>query len=243
MARLKVSMPFKIAFLLFAGVVAIAFSGYLSYKSLSSVVTMIYSNNSPDDGLVTIQEITTTIDRAENNVRLYGLTRDDLYLRKYKGLTNGIDSVIDKLYKQYQEDEWFSHKIDTIDALINVKTQVWLEMISIWQYDSTRSAISDLAERFQPVEPVPEVKEGFFKRVFGKKKKEEVDSSSQNEEILELIDEIEQIEKETELQHKAKETELTQSSSSLNEAFLSLMSQLEAYERTLDQARYEKAEV
>ena len=133
MARLKVSMPFKIAFLLFAGVVVIAFSGYLSYKSLSSVVTMIYSNNSPDDGLVTIQEITTTIDRAENNVRLYGLTREDLYLRKYNGLINGIDSVIDKLYMQYPEDEWFSDKIDTINALINVKTQVWMEMISIWQ--------------------------------------------------------------------------------------------------------------
>jgi len=241
MARLKVSMPFKIAFLLFAGVVVIAFSGYLSYKSLSSVVTMIYSNNSPDDGLATIQEITTTIDRAENNVRLYGLTREDLYLRKYKGLTNGIDSVIDKLYKQYPEDEWFAHKIDTINALINVKTQVWMEMISIWQYDSTRSAISDLAELFQPVEPVPEVKQGFFKRIFGKKKKEEVDPSSQNEEILELIGEIEKIEQETELQLQAKETELTRSSRSLNEAFLSLMSQLEAYERTLDLARYEKA--
>ncbi len=241
MARLKVSMPFKIAFLLFAGVVIIAFSGYLSYKSISSVVTMIYSNNSPDDGLATIQEITTTIDRAENNVRLYGLTKEDNYLRKYYGLINGIDSVIDKLYKQYPEDEWFAHKIDTIDALINVKTQVWREMISIWQYDSTRNAISDLAEHFQPVEPIPEVKQGFFKRIFGKKKKEEVDPSSQNEEILELIGEIEKNEKETELQLQAKETELTRSSSSLNEAFLSLMSQLEAYERALDLARFEKA--
>ena len=241
MAQLKVSMPFKIAFLLFAGVVIIAFSGYLSYKSISSVVTMIYDNNSPDDGLATIQEITTTIDRAENNVRLYGLTREDNYLRKYNGLINGIDSVIDKLYKQYPEDEWFAHKIDTIDALIIVKTQVWREMISIWQYDSTRNAISDLAEHFQPVEPVTEVKQGFFKRIFGKKKKEELDPSSQNEEILELIGEIEKIEKETELQLQAKETELTRSSSSLNEAFLSLMSQLEAYERALDLARYEKA--
>jgi len=241
MAQLKVSMPFKIALLLFTGVVIIAFSGYLSYKSISSVVTMIYNNNSPDDGLATIQEITTTIDRAENNVRLYGLTREDNYLRKYNGLIIGIDSVIGKLYKQYPEDEWFTHKIDTINALINVKTKVWREMISIWRYDSTRNVISDLAERFQPVEPVPEVKQGFFKRIFGKKKKEEPDSSSQNEEILELIGEIEKIERETELQLQAKETELTQSSSSLNEAFLSLMSQLEAYERTLDLERYEKA--
>ncbi|MEN8203960.1 MAG: ATP-binding protein [Bacteroidota bacterium] len=241
MARLKVSMPFKISLLLFAGVVILTFSGYLSYKSISSVVTMIYSNNTPDDGLATIQEITTTIDRAENNVRLYGLTKEDNYLRKYYGLISGIDSVIDKLYRQYPDDEWFSLKIDTINALINVKAQVWREMISIWQYDSTRNAISDLAEWFQPVEPAPAVKEGFFKRIFGKKKKEEVDPSAQNEEILALIGEIEKIEKETGLQLQAKETELTRSSSSLNEAFLSLMSQLEAYERALDQERYEKA--
>jgi CHASE3 domain sensor protein len=75
MARLKASMPFKIALLLFAGVVIIAFSGYLSYKSISSVVTLIYSNNTRDDGLSAIRDITTTIDRAENNVRLYGLTK------------------------------------------------------------------------------------------------------------------------------------------------------------------------
>jgi signal transduction histidine kinase/CheY-like chemotaxis protein len=241
MARLKVSMPIKIALLLFAGVVIIVFSGYLSYKSISSVVTMIYSNNTPDDGLATIRDITTTIDRAENNVRLYGLTREDNYLNKYKVLTTGIDSVIDKLYNQYPEDEWFSHKIDTISALIDVKIQVWREMIFIWQYDSTRNAISDLTERFQALEPDTIVKQGFFKRIFGKDKKEEVDPTLENEEILELLGEIEKNEQETGLRLQAKETELTQSSSSLNEAFLSLMAQLEAYERELDLARYEKA--
>ena len=84
MARPKVSMPFKIALLLFAGVLIIAFSGYLSYK------------------------------------------------------------------------------IDTINALVAAKTQVWREMIFIWQYDSTRIAISDLAERFQAVEPDTVVKQGFY---------------------------------------------------------------------------------
>ena len=241
MARLKVSMPFKIAILLFAGVVIILFSGYLSYKSISSVVTMIYNNNTQEDGLSTIQDITITIDRAENNVRLYGLTKEDIYLDKYKVLITGIDSVIDKLYKQYPEDEWFSHKIDTINSLIDVKIRVWREMISIWQYDSTQNAISDLTERFQAVEADTIVKQGFFKRIFGKDKKEEMDPALQNEEILELLGQIERIEQETGLRLQSKETELTQSSNSLNEAFLSLMAQLEAYERELDLARYEKA--
>jgi signal transduction histidine kinase/CheY-like chemotaxis protein len=242
MARFKVSLPFKISLLLFAGVVIIVFSGYLSYKSISSVVTMIYSNNTPDEGLATIRDITTTIDRAENNVRLYGLTKEDKYLNKYNGLITGIDSVIDKLYNQYPEDEWFSHRIDTIDALINVKIQVWREMISIWQYDSTRNALSDLTERFQALEKDTIIeKQGFFKRIFGRNKKEESVPANQNEEILALLGEIEKTEQETGLRLQAKETELTRTSSSLNEAFLSLMSQLEAYERELDQARYEKA--
>ncbi len=243
MARIKVSMPFKIALLLFAGVGIIVFGGYFSYKSISSVVTMIYTNNTPDDGLATIRDITTTIDRAENNVRLYGLTREEAYLNKYHGLITGIDTVIGNLYNQYPEDVWFSQKIDTINALIGVKIQVWTEMISIWQVDSTRNAFSDLTERVQALEPDSIIVQDFFKRIFNQDKKEEADSVPANEEILALLGEIEKIEEETGLRLQAKETELTQSSSSLNEAFLSLMAQLEAYERELDLARYEQAEL
>ena len=251
MAKKKESMPLKIALLLFAGVMIIAFSGYLSYRSISSVVTMIYQNNSPDNGLATIREITTTIDRAENNVRLYGLTKDNAYLYKYRSLVGGIDSLIENLYNQYPENDWFSHKIDTISILVDTKIDLWREMVTIWQYDTTQKAISNLAERFQPVEQIPEMdtvtveKEGFFKRIFGRKNREVVPvpevSSPQNEEILELIGEIEKIERETGLRLQAKEKELTQSSSSLTEAFLSLMGQLEAYERARDMERYEQA--
>lgn len=247
MARIKESMPIKIALLLFAGVLIIGLSGYLSYRSISSVVTMIYSQNKPDDGLATIRDITSAIDRAENNVRLYGLTKNKSYLQKYRGLTSGIDSVIDQLYKQYPEDEWFTRKIDTIDALIDVKIEVWREMIAIWQYDTTRHAMSTLAERFQQVEePAPDTvaREGFFKRIFGRKEKSEAKPPPKNdkEEILALLGEIERNEQETGLRLQAKERELTRSSSSLNEAFLSLMAQLESYERNLDMARYEKAQ-
>jgi CHASE3 domain sensor protein len=251
MAKKKESMPLKIALLLFAGVMIIAFSGYLSYRSISSVVTMIYQNNSPDNGLATIREITTTIDRAENNVRLYGLTKDNAYLYKYRSLVGGIDSLIENLYNQYPENDWFSHKIDTISILVDTKIDLWREMVTIWQYDTTQKAISNLAERFQPVEQIPEMdsvtvaRDGFFKRIFGRKNREvveePVETTSQNEEILELIGEIEKIERETGLRLQAKEKELTRSSSSLTEAFLSLMGQLEAYERARDLERYEQA--
>lgn len=249
MARIKETMPIKIAVLLFAGILIIGFSGYLSYRSISSVVTLIYSQNKPDDGLATIRDITTTIDRAENNVRLYGLTREESYLWKYRGLLTGIDSVIDQLYSQYPEDDWFTRKIDTIDALIDVKIDVWREMIAIWQFDTTRHAMSTLAERFQQAEepvqaPDTVAREGFFKRIFGRRQEPIVEPppGDDREEILELLGEIERIEQETGLRLQAKETELTRSSNSLNVAFLSLMAQLETYEREMDLARYHKAE-
>ena len=248
MARTKESMPIKIALLLFAGVLIIALSGYLSYRSISSVVRLIYSQNKPEEGLATIREITTTIDRSENNVRLYGLTKNNAYLQKYRGLISGIDSIILQLYEQYPEDEWFTRKIDTIDALIDVKIDIWQEMIAIWQYDTTRNAMSSLAERYQQAgKPLPDtvvISEGFFKRLFRRRQEIVVEPPQDDEknEILALLGEIERNELETGLRLQAKETELTRSSSSLNEAFMSLMSQLESYERDLDMARYQQAQ-
>ena len=242
-------MPLKISLLLFAGVIIIVFSGYLSYRSISSVVTLIYRNNAPTHGLATIREITTTIDRAENNVRLYSLTKESYYLNKYRSLIGGIDSLIAGLYNQYPENDWFSQKIDTISLLVDTKISVWGEMITIWQYDTAYQAISQLAERFQPVKEEPAadsvVKQGFFRRIFGRKNREveapAEDPSPRNEEILEMIGEIEKIERETGMRLQEQETELTRSSSSLTSAFLSLMGQLEAYERERDLERYEQA--
>jgi len=249
MTRKKESLPLKISLLLFAGVIIIVFSGYLSYRSISSVVTLIYRNNAPTHGLATIREITTTIDRAENNVRLYSLTKESYYLNKYRSLIGGIDSLIAGLYNQYPENDWFSQKIDTISLLVDTKISVWGEMITIWQYDTAYQAISQLAERFQPVKEEPAadsvVKQGFFRRIFGRKNREveapAEDPSPRNEEILEMIGEIEKIERETGMRLQEQETELTRSSSSLTSAFLSLMGQLEAYERERDLERYEQA--
>jgi signal transduction histidine kinase len=93
------------------------------------------------------------------------------------------------------------------------------------------------------LEPDSIVVKEFLKRIFASDQNAEADTIPPNEEILALLGEIEKIEQETGSKLQAKETELTQSSRSLNEAFLSLMAQLEAYERRLDLARYEEAEL
>lgn len=293
MSRIKISIPTKIAFLLFVGIVIILFSGYLSYRSISSVVTMIYKDNAPQEGLATIKDITTIIESAENNIRLYGLTKKNSYLKNYKDLNNELESKIDLLHNQYPEDEWFSSKIDTIQSLVKSKNKLWDEMVLIWRHDTTQNAISDLAREIKTVDidtvsalrpsinkpdfnklhknvednGEKEEKIGFFRRIFGKKSQpaEKTDEEEQeqvqeeepepiiaeepvvetkpdkNQIILEKLDKIEKTEKETGLKLQQKETELTESSNKINEALLSLMAQLENYEKKNDQERYERA--
>ena len=238
MTAKKDSVPVKIAILLFCGVVIILLSGFLSYKSISSVVRLIYTESKPQHGLTTIREISSNIERAENYIRLYGLTKRTRYLREYKDIASQIDSDIDSLYIQYPDDEWFSIKIDTIQDLFYAKTKIWKEMVSIWQYDTTKNIISELVKEYKPESIDTTAEVNFIKNLFIKKKEPE---PINNEKILEKIVDIEKSEKATGLKLQKKETELTESSNMLNEAFLSLTGQLEAYEKKLDLQHYQRA--
>lgn len=238
MAVKKDSVPAKIAILLFFGVVIILLSGYFSYRSLASVVRLIYKESKPHYGLTTIRDISSDIERAENYVRLYGLTKKQKYLYGYRKIASNIDSEIDSLYNQYPNDDWFSHKIDTIQNLFAEKTKIWREMVYIWQLDTTNNVISELAKEIQPPEPDTLQEMGFIKNLFTKNEEPE---PLNNEKILERIVDLEKTEKETGLRLQRKETELTESSNSLNEAFLSLTGQLEEYEKQLDIESYERA--
>ncbi len=293
-------MPAKIGILLFAGVLIIMLTGYLSYKSLSSVVTMIYKDNAPQNGLATIREISTNFESADNNIRLYGITKNYSYFKKYENLRSQIHASIDSLYKQYPGDEWFTAKIDTIQCLVDSKNEIWNEMVLIWRKDTIQNAISDLAREIKTVEydtiniksiadnasidnikkenkvrvdTVIIEKKGFFQRLFGKKEKEEEDigikptetkpeilenaepnlalktnsqtilepKADKNKKILEKLNKIEKNEIENVLKLQEKETELAANNNKINDALLSLMSQLEEYEKKNDLARYKKA--
>lgn len=119
------------------------------------------------------------------------------------------------------------------------KAQIWNEMILLWQTDSTDDVFIELTEELQPSQDSSKKGRNIFERIFKSQKSDQLIS---NAEILKKLNEIEQNERTIEQNLLKKETELTTSSNLLNEAFISLMEQLEKYEQDKAIEHFKNAE-
>ncbi|MDX9696574.1 MAG: CHASE3 domain-containing protein, partial [Bacteroidales bacterium] len=213
MFKIKFSFSYKIGVLLLIGIIIILLEGYFSYKSLSSVLRLMQQEKEPQYGLVTIKNINALIQQAENNIRLYSITKENIHLKNYKKFIQEIDSNFNRLDSQYPEDEWFESKIDTISWLLESKAQIWDEMILLSRTDSTDEVFSELTAELKNKEDDLGKDRKLFERIFKSRKKDQVISSS---EILEKLNKIERSEKVIEQSLLMKETELTATSHLLN---------------------------
>ncbi|OFX20907.1 MAG: hypothetical protein A2041_05450 [Bacteroidetes bacterium GWA2_31_9b] len=239
MIKPGISFSYKIGTLLFVGIFIILLGGFFSYRSLSSVVRLMQKEKVQPYRFITIKNITTSLELAGNNIRLFGITKQNTYLEKYKNYIQHVDSNFKMLDTQYPNDQWFSAKIDTISWLLESKIQIWNEMILLWQTDSTAEVFSYLTMELQTNEDKTEKNKSILERIFNSRK---VDQTINSREILEKLNKIEQRGKVIELSLLKKETELTTLSNLLNEAFISLMAQLENYEREKELTHYKNAE-
>jgi signal transduction histidine kinase/DNA-binding NarL/FixJ family response regulator len=239
MRERKAPFSYKIALLLFFGIVTILGSGYFSYQSLSSVVRLMQNEYTPDNKFFAIKNITTSIEKAENSIRLYGITKKDKHLERYRKTLPEIDSNFSNLKHQYAKDQWFSSKIDTISTLLDIKKKLWGEIILLWESDNTGEEFSNLTKKLTTNNQDAEKKKNLFDRLFNSQKD---DQKINKQEILDKLNDIESIEKEIEESLFKKETELTLSSNLISEAFISLFEQLDNYEKEKNIQLYKKAD-
>ena len=64
----------KIGLLMLLAVIILSATGYLSYRNISSIVSSIHVDVTPDLRVVTIREISMELEKAENSIRLYTIT-------------------------------------------------------------------------------------------------------------------------------------------------------------------------
>src|SRR5512145_3339489 len=91
---LKVSLPLKVGLLITIAIALLLAAGYLTYNSISSIITSIEVKSKPDMRLMAIREIASDLDKADNSVRIYTLTRKQLDIRPYYNVLDGIDDKI-----------------------------------------------------------------------------------------------------------------------------------------------------
>ncbi len=232
---LKVSLPLKVGFLITLAIALLLAAGYLTYNSISSIIASIEVKSKPDMRLMAIREIASDLDRADNSVRIYTLTRKQLDIRPYYKVLDGIDDKIISLRNDSHNDTVLLAQIDTISSLIEEKMMIWNQMLSLYHTDSldlyirrlsAKVAVSTLNSR------APEKK--ILKRLFGNRKAEKAEAARLAEEAdsvkQALIEDINRIEQEDSLKQTkllVTESMLATTGNEIRERLYTLISRME----------------
>ncbi|MGQ7869325.1 response regulator [Sunxiuqinia sp. sy24] len=178
----RIKIEFQVTLLTVLVVLAVSYSGFLVYQSLSQIVDSIHKEARPDFKLLLIKDIESDLTEVENTVRLYTLTREEKYFHPYREINQEIQEKLTNLqdYALTSEDEKL--QIDSIRALTNEKLSIWENILALhYSKVDTHESFSELYSKIDSsitepdtilVEaPVVEEKVGLLKRIFGKKKK------------------------------------------------------------------------
>jgi signal transduction histidine kinase/HPt (histidine-containing phosphotransfer) domain-containing protein len=231
---IKVSLQVKIGGLMFVAVVLIVSSGFLSYRSLSSIVKLIYTDSKPDLRLVTLKTISTDLEKAENSIRTYTLTMEEPSLAPYYNIIFSLDDKINQLRSESKNDRNLLSKIDTMSRLIENKFFVWSEMLDIYNNNNIENSLKKLSDEITVnTQEEKNILKKFFRR------KQENDMNRQK--IAEKILDIEMDNKLKGLQIKEKEAQLAKTNNKITNQFYSIIQQIEASEREKVKAKVEDA--
>ncbi len=205
-------------------ILLISATGYLSFRSLSSIVASIQVKSAPDLRILTIREISSDIDKAENSVRLYTHTHKQLDIEPYYATIAEFDDKIERLQDASVGDTMLLTQIDTISSLIEENILIWNRMLALYHNDSldrfirklsAKVAVGMLSDR--------SADRSILRRVFGRKP----DIKLAQEEIIRDLDQIEKQDSIQNLQLQATESKLAQTGNEIRERFYFMISRME----------------
>ena len=241
---LKVSLPLKVGFLITLAIALLLAAGYLTYNSISSIIASIEVKSKPDMRLMAIREIASDLDKADNSVRIYTLTRKQLDISPYYNVLDGIDDKIIALRESSRKDTVLLAQIDTISSLIEEKMMIWNRMLNLYHTDSLDLYIRRLSAKVAVSTlntQAPEKK--ILKRLFGNRKAEKAEAARLAEAAdsvrQTLIEAINRIEREDSLQQTKllmTESMLAATGNEIRERLYTLISRME-YEVSLSMSK------
>ncbi len=241
---LKVSLPLKVGFLITLAIALLLAAGYLTYNSISSIIASIEVKSKPDMRLMAIRQIASDLDKADNSVRIYTLTRKQLDIRPYYNVLDGIDDKITTLRKSSPHDTVLLAQIDTISGLIEEKMMIWNRMLNLYHTDSLDLYIRRLSAKVAVSTLNTQAPEKtILKRLFGNRKADKAEAARLAEAAdsvrQTLIEDINRIEREDSLkQTKLLMTEsmLANTGNEIRERLYTLISRME-YEVSLSMSK------
>jgi signal transduction histidine kinase/HPt (histidine-containing phosphotransfer) domain-containing protein len=220
----KLSLQVKIGTLMTLAILLISATGYLSFRSLSAIVSSIRVKSKPDQRLLKIREISNDLDKADNSVRIFTYTRGRKDIEPYYATIAVFDDKITGLRNASAGDPTLLVQIDTISKLIEENIVIWNEMLDLYHSDSLENYIRKLTAKLAVgTLSNKNTDKSILKRVFSKR-------SEKNQVQEEIIRDLNKIEKQDSLHNLrllATESQLAITGKEIRERFYILIAKME----------------
>ena len=206
-------------------VALLAATGYLAWLNLSSIVASISVDVGPDQKLLTIREISMNLQKAENSIRMYSVTDNEKDLEPYYSVISEIDTKVNRLREECQDNPLLLAQTDTISKLIEENIYIWNELLYLNQNHRVIEYLMQLPERLNVAAEGDEKSErGILKRVFSRSEKNRLDEQA-------LITDLNEIEKQDQAAReklRLQESHLATTSTRIKEQFYDLTAKMES---------------
>ncbi len=214
-----------VGFLVAVSVLLVLASGYLSYKSLSSIVASIHSESVRDQKLNLIKSIATNLDKGEQGFRMYTYSKDEEDLKPYKNFLETIDADLEALRQAGKDNPQFLLNIDTISNLIYNKINVWNEILILNNTNIASHYLDTISKQLESKFENDSLRKNrsVFKKIFQRKKKVDLDE----EKMITDIQQMKAKKEEHSSQIREKEQKLATSSSQITERLYGLIKKME----------------
>jgi signal transduction histidine kinase/DNA-binding response OmpR family regulator len=220
----KSPVQIKIGLLMLLAVIILSATGYLSYRNISSIVSSIHVDTAPDLRVLTIREISSELEKAENSIRLYTVTSDSLDLRPYFKVIWHINEKIQKLRDDCANDSLLLIQTDTIGRLIRQNIFIWAELLNLTNSDKMSQELKHLSDSLNVATAnALKPEKGILNKTINRKYKSPINEV----ELISNLNRIEQQDRITKEKKMAREAQLAFTGSQIKEKFYDLISKME----------------
>lgn len=181
-----------IALFVFAATAVMA-GMWFTYKSLDQLSGIMRQALLPDEGMVKLKELVAGVNDAESGVRTFAITQDQKYLEPYYKILNDIDDKRDSLKIHFTNNE---SGLDTVHSLLKSKLAIYNELIDVRYTNLISQEIEKISgkEKSEPDDKIQTdslvadpVKRNFFQKLFGSKRKQELELKAQQLDSLKAV--------------------------------------------------------
>ena len=205
-------------------VVLLSAAGYLSYRNISSIVSSINVDAKPELRLLIIREISMDLEKAQNSIRIYSVTKDSMDIEPYYNVISNIDEKMSRLRFECKNDSLLLNQADTISKLIEENIVIWNKLLYLLNDVRVVEYLKQLSDRLNTdSENARQSEKNILKRVFSRSNRNQLNE-------MELMVDLQQLELQERITKEElinRESQLAATGSEIKEQFYDLISKIE----------------